>query len=41
MSQQLINVDIIKILKKNKFRVYLGPYNNLKSLKKDYNDVEN
>jgi len=35
----LKNVKISKI-SENKFRVYLGPYSNLKSLQNDYNSVE-
>ena len=35
------NIDDVKIskLSKNAYRVYIGPYNNLISLKKSYNDV--
>ena len=29
----------IKKLSKNKFRVYLGPFNNLNSLKKSFNAI--
>ena len=31
----------IKEVSKNKFRVYIGPYSNLKTLQKAYNDIEN
>ena len=30
----------IKKISKNKFRVYIGPYSNLKTLQKAYNSVE-
>ena len=30
----------IKEVSKNKFRVYIGPYSNLKALQKAYNSVE-
>ena len=30
----------IKKISKNKFRVYIGPYMNLKTLQKAYNSVE-
>jgi len=30
----------MKIISKNKFRVYLGPYSNLKTLQKAYNVVD-
>ena len=32
------DVEIVK-LSKNSYRVFIGPYNNLISLKKAYNDV--
>ena len=39
METSLKNVKIKKI-SKNKFRVYIGPYSNLKTLQKAYNSVE-
>ena len=35
---KLKNVKIIKI-SNNNFRVYLGPYNNMDSMKKAFNDM--
>ena len=39
-SETGINDVKITKISKNKFRVYLGPYSNLKTLQKAYNDVE-
>ncbi len=46
MVDRILNETNIKFAKidnieKNKFRVYLGPYSNLKALQKAYNSVEN
>ena len=35
-----INNAKTKKISKNKFRVYIGPYSNLKTLQKAYNSVE-
>ena len=39
-SETGINDVKITKISKNKFRVYLGPYSNLKTLQKAYNGVE-
>ena len=39
-TETLIKNAKIKEVSKNKFRVYIGPYSNLKALQKAYNSVE-
>ena len=39
VESNIKNIDILK-LSKNKFRVILGPYLDLKSLQKEYNKLD-
>ena len=38
-TESLIKNPKIEKITKNKYRVYLGPFNNINSLQKSYNDI--
>ena len=39
INETKINNPKIKKISKEKYRVYLGPFNNINSLQKSYNDI--